>query len=64
MGRAKDFANWLLYVLEKVSGEETKRYNWGLYLDEFIFLCVFFCFMAPIFLIIYPFRKALKIKIT
>ena len=64
MGRVKDFANWQLYIVEKVSGEKTKRYNWGLQLDEFIILCMFFCTLVPIYLIIYPFKKILNIKFT
>ena len=64
MGRVKDFANWLLYVLEMVSGNKTIRYNHGLRLDKFIALCIFFCIAIPIYLIIYPFRKILNITFT
>lgn len=64
MGKIKNFANWLLYILEKVSGREHVRYKWGLPLYAFIWLCIWFVIVIPIYLIIYPFRKILNIKFT
>lgn len=64
MGRVKDFANWQLYILEKVSGTEHMRYKRGLSLYEFIWLCIWFIVIVPIYLIIYPFKKILNIKFT
>ena len=64
MGNVKDCANWLLYVLEKVSKKEHIRYKWSLPLYEFIWLCIWFIMIIPIYLIIYPFRRILNIKFT
>ena len=64
MGKVKNFANWQLYILEKVSGKKRIRYNWGLYLYEFIATCIYSCIAIPIYLIIYPFKKILNIKFT
>ena len=64
MAWIKDFANWLLYILEKIGGYKTKRYKWEISLGEFIFVCIVISILILIYLFLYPFKKILNIKFT